>query len=287
MPKAAKWATARRRKPTAVSGFLVVEDFNVDEPGRVVDADVDVLPADPAAGAPVAVDAVARPADPAELLDVDVHELARPLLLVAVSRFERLQPPELAEPDPGQDPRHRRDRHPKRLGDLGACHPQSTQRSDRRDTRLACPQRHRRGRRTTIEQTLLALTGNAAATSRPCARSRRRPRPPPRASTPALNPIDRQATAVRTGPRVSVQLHPDHPPWSWWLGSSSLQGGPDGTTLSGTTARPYPRPARSKVVGVRDRLARGTPRSGGTGGGQPRSAPGESAQTALQSLRHF
>jgi len=42
---------------------------------------------------------------------------------------------------------------------------------------------------------------------------------------------------VRTGPRVSVQLHPDHPPWSWWLGSSSLQGGPDGTTLSGTTAR--------------------------------------------------
>src|SRR5207248_5924168 len=26
------------------------------------------------------------------------------------------------------------------------------------------------------------------------------------------------------------------PPWSWWLGSSSLQGDPDGTTLSGTTA---------------------------------------------------
>ncbi len=25
------------------------------------------------------------------------------------------------------------------------------------------------------------------------------------------------------------------PPWSWWLGSSSLQGDPDGTTLSGTT----------------------------------------------------
>ena len=27
-------------------GFLIVEDFDVDEPGRVVDADVDVLPAE-------------------------------------------------------------------------------------------------------------------------------------------------------------------------------------------------------------------------------------------------
>jgi hypothetical protein len=26
---------------------------------------------------------------------------------------------------------------------------------------------------------------------------------------------------------------------SWWLGSSSLQGVPDGTTLSGTTANPW------------------------------------------------
>ena len=45
---AAKWATARRRKPIAVVGFLVGEDLDVGEPGRVVDADVDVLPADPA-----------------------------------------------------------------------------------------------------------------------------------------------------------------------------------------------------------------------------------------------
>ena len=49
--------------------------------------------------------------------------------------------------------------------------------------------------------------GNGAATSRSCARSRRRRRPPPRALP--LNPLDRQAAAVRTGPRVSVQLHPD------------------------------------------------------------------------------
>src|SRR5206468_180465 len=76
------------------------------------------------------------------LFHVDVDELARPLLLVAVRRLERLQPPELAQPDPGQDPRHRRGRHSQRLGDLRATHPQPAQRSDRRDTRLTRPQRH-------------------------------------------------------------------------------------------------------------------------------------------------
>ncbi len=62
--------------------FLIVEDFNVDEPGRVVDADVDVFPAEAirppvvAAAGDAAGDAVARPRDPAELLDIDVDELA-------------------------------------------------------------------------------------------------------------------------------------------------------------------------------------------------------------------
>jgi hypothetical protein len=74
-------------------GLLIVEHLDVNEPGRVVDRDVHVLPADPAAsGTAVAVDAMARPADPAELLDVDV-ELAGPPLLVAVRWFERLKPP--------------------------------------------------------------------------------------------------------------------------------------------------------------------------------------------------
>src|SRR5207249_5689910 len=93
-------------------------------------------------------------------------------------------------------------------------------------------------RRATIQQTLLAFLAVAAPPLRDRAHAhagglgRRRKRP-----TLTPNPFDRQAAAVRTGPRVSVQLHPDHPPWSWWLGSSSLQGGPDGTTLSGTTPR--------------------------------------------------
>jgi hypothetical protein len=105
-------------------GFLVLEHLDVGEPRGVVDRDVNVLPADPAAPtAPVAVHAVPGPADPAELLDVDVDELARPRLLVPVRRLERLQPPQLAEPDSGQDPRHGRERHPQRLGDLRPAHP--------------------------------------------------------------------------------------------------------------------------------------------------------------------
>src|SRR5665213_3425077 len=61
-------------------------------------------------------------------------------------RLEPLEPPELAQPNPGQDPRHRRERHPQRLGDLRSGHPQPAQSGDHSDPRLACPQRHR-GRR--------------------------------------------------------------------------------------------------------------------------------------------
>src|SRR3954447_5661483 len=54
---------------------LVGQDLGVGEPGGVVDADVEELPADAArpAGA-VAGDAVAEALDPAELLDVEVEE---------------------------------------------------------------------------------------------------------------------------------------------------------------------------------------------------------------------
>ena len=54
------------------------------EPGRVIDADVDVdvFPADPAASlSAVAGDAVAGTSNTAELLDVDVEELAWPFAL--------------------------------------------------------------------------------------------------------------------------------------------------------------------------------------------------------------
>src|SRR5205807_5660280 len=83
------------------------------------------------------------------------------------------------------------------------------------------PRRHRGRRRATIQQPLLTLLPVAAPPLRDRAHADagglgRRPQRP----TLTLNPIDRQATTVRTGPRVSVQLHPAHPPWelvAWQL----------------------------------------------------------------------
>src|ERR671929_200054 len=81
----------------------------------VVDGDVDVLPAGLAAalaggvGLGRVVAALAGHAVPGavldapELLDVDVDQLAGMAALVAVGRLGRLEPRELAQPDPGQD----------------------------------------------------------------------------------------------------------------------------------------------------------------------------------------
>jgi hypothetical protein len=89
-------------------GPLVGEQLDIREPGGVVDADVHEFPAGDAVAARIgeAVAAVAghpmaAPQDAAELLDADVDQLAGPLALVSVGRLERLQPAELAEPDPG------------------------------------------------------------------------------------------------------------------------------------------------------------------------------------------
>src|SRR3954447_13172422 len=91
-------------EPDRGRGLLVGEDFDVGQPGGVVDADVHVLPADLAlalaggvgcgrvaaalAGHPVPGAAL----DPAELLDVDVQQLAGVTALIAVRRLRCLQP---------------------------------------------------------------------------------------------------------------------------------------------------------------------------------------------------
>jgi hypothetical protein len=73
--------------------------------------------------------------DPSELFDVDVDQFARPLSLVAHRGLEP-QPPELAHPDLGENPRHRGDGHAERLSDLWTGEPQSSERSDRLDALL-------------------------------------------------------------------------------------------------------------------------------------------------------
>src|SRR5215217_4988842 len=74
--------------------------------------------------------------DAPEFLDVDVDQLARSGALVALDRLQA-EAAELAHPDPGQDPRDRRQRHRQRFGDLWAGEAQPTQRGDRLDAPFA------------------------------------------------------------------------------------------------------------------------------------------------------
>jgi hypothetical protein len=64
------------------------------------------------------------------LFDVDVNQFARPRPFIALRGLEP-EPAEPAHPDPGQDPRHRRDRHVEQFGDLWTCEAQPAQRGDR------------------------------------------------------------------------------------------------------------------------------------------------------------
>src|SRR5439155_23336489 len=142
-------ATVERDRTSEEGGrgdcFLVGSYFGVGEAAVVVDGDVDVLPAGeqtvfPRCVATSAVVVVAAAADAlagtvfdsAELLDVNVDELARPRALVADGLLEP-EPAELAHPDPGQDPRHRRERHPERLRDLGRREAEPAELRDRLD----------------------------------------------------------------------------------------------------------------------------------------------------------
>src|SRR5437868_7993453 len=179
MPKAAKWATARRRKADRGHGLLIVEDFDVDEPGRVVDADVDVLPADVkrasvvAAAGDAAGDTVARPRDPAELLDIDVDELARPPFLVAVGRARAAPAARACQARSGS-------RSPKRLRPAPPASRRSRHRSSATGAKTRSDQ-HATRPCATAPTTALSNDpadparlprGSGAATSRPCARSR-------------------------------------------------------------------------------------------------------------------
>src|SRR5579862_3745335 len=189
--------------------LLVAEHLDVGDPGGVVDADVDVLPADPAAScAAVAVDAVAGPTDPAKLLDVDVQELARSFPLIAVCWLGRFEPRQLPEPDPGQHRRHCRERHLKRLGDLGGRHPQTPQRRDQLNALLRRPTRHPLRCRGPINEPIPAFAPEASEPLRDRAyahagglgRLRERPALPEHA-------LNDQPATVQTGAGVTVQPH--------------------------------------------------------------------------------
>src|SRR5262249_59101369 len=103
-PPAVEEADGAAEEAGGCCAFLVVEHLDVGQPGRVVDRDMHVLPADPTrACSAVLVDTVAGTADLGELLHVEMHELAGPAPLLAVRRLVQPRPGQLAEPVPGQD----------------------------------------------------------------------------------------------------------------------------------------------------------------------------------------
>jgi hypothetical protein len=146
--------------------------------------------------------------DATEPFDVDVDELARPAVLVP-DRLLQAEPSEAAEPEPGQDPRDRRQRHRERFGDLCGGEAQSAQRDDHLDPLGGCAVGDPPRRRGAIEQAGLALQLVAAhpltttAHADACGLGRRRQRPPldhdPLCQLPP-------ATPAESG--VTVKLHP-------------------------------------------------------------------------------
>jgi hypothetical protein len=150
--------------------------------------------------------------DAPELLDVDVDQLAGAGALIAQRRLEP-QPPELAHPEPGQDPRHRRQRHPRQLGDLSASEAKPAQRGDRLDPPLIDAVGHHDGRRRAIHQ----------------------PRAPFDAIARQLDALGQQPAALDAETSVAVQLHPVSSLGPVASTPPGLQGGPDEHVLRNYT----------------------------------------------------
>src|ERR1019366_3631122 len=99
----------------------VGQDFRVSHAGMVVDRQMQIFPADPAAVAlalAIAGDAMADLLETTELFDVDVDDLAGMLALVAAHRLGRFQCREPVEAAPPQDAAHGRGRDADLYGNL-------------------------------------------------------------------------------------------------------------------------------------------------------------------------
>ena len=86
---------------------LVAQHLDIGQPRRVIDRNMDEVPA----RAPIAAaragagDAMAGPVEPAELLDVEMDQLARPGALVTPHRLGRIEPGQPPHPRPCQPAR--------------------------------------------------------------------------------------------------------------------------------------------------------------------------------------
>src|SRR3984885_1340699 len=99
--------------------------------------------------------------DSPELLDVQVQELSRALSLIAVGWLRWCEPRALAQADPLQDGRDRRERHGEHLGDLCGGHVQTSECLDCLHPISWRAMRDASGCRGAIAQTLHALLAPA------------------------------------------------------------------------------------------------------------------------------
>jgi hypothetical protein len=111
---------------------FVRQDLDIGEPRGIVNADVDVLPADtPSAISLVTGDPPSDASDLAEFLDIQVQELPRMVLAIALGgRWRRIQGSQLAQSMASQDTSDSGAWQAQPCGNLSADAPLSTQRQD-------------------------------------------------------------------------------------------------------------------------------------------------------------
>ena len=105
-------AHAPAQEPSGAGPFAGGQDFDVRHPTVVVDADVDILPAQaPHLARPIPVDAVPHPTNAGQALHIEVQQFARPLPFIPSDRGRRDQPGQPIETGPCQHRSHRRPGH--------------------------------------------------------------------------------------------------------------------------------------------------------------------------------
>lgn len=90
------------------------QDLGIGEPGRIIDGDVQEVPAMPSIGVHARTarrEAMADAIDLAQLLDVEMDHLARPFPFVADHRRLRFEPVQPVEAEPPQHQAHARAGH--------------------------------------------------------------------------------------------------------------------------------------------------------------------------------
>ena len=131
-PPSTKPGERALKKRGAGGGVAGRKDLGIREPARIIDGDVEVLPANAArAPAPVAMNAMAHAGHATQTFEIDVEQIADLGPLIALDRSRGLEERDAIESDPRQDARDGRPRHPQRGADLPRRRTRPPQRHDR------------------------------------------------------------------------------------------------------------------------------------------------------------